>query len=62
MDYDFEKGRDYYLEDGKIIYTKRWLKKRGSCCGSMCRNCPFYPPYEKGNTVIEKDNDDEDEK
>jgi hypothetical protein len=46
---EFEKGRDYYLEDGRVIMTERYHKKRGKCCGSNCRHCAFDPPYTKGN-------------
>ena len=46
---EFEQGKDYYLEDGRIIFTERYLKKRGKCCGSGCRHCTYDPPYQKGN-------------
>jgi len=32
---------DYYLEDGKIVLTEKFLLKRGFCCGSLCRHCPY---------------------
>lgn len=53
---EFEKGKDYYLEDGRIILTERYLKNRGKCCSSGCRHCPYWPPYKKGSTEIKKDN------
>ena len=55
----FEKGIDYYLENGKIIYTEQYLKRRGTCCGSGdngCRHCVFSPPYEKGNRILQEKN------
>jgi hypothetical protein len=48
---EFILGRDYYLEDGRIHFTKEYLEKRGSCCGNECRHCP-YDKSEKGNTSL----------
>jgi len=42
---------DYYFENGLLVYTAAFHLKRGSCCGSGCRHCPFIPPHLKGNTV-----------
>lgn len=39
--FKFEQGVDYYLEKGQIIMTESYLEKKGSCCGSGCRHCPF---------------------
>jgi hypothetical protein len=41
-------GEDYYLEDGKYVFTSTYHLKRGNCCGSGCRHCP-YPKEEKQN-------------
>jgi hypothetical protein len=51
---EFEKGKDYYLEDGRVILTERYLKKRGKCCGSGCRHCPYIPKHTKGSTELKK--------
>ena len=51
---EFEQGKDYYLEDGRIILTERYLKNRGKCCGSGCRHCAFDPPYKKGNQNLKQ--------
>ncbi len=32
---------DYYLENGYVVFTEVYHKKRGYCCGSGCRHCPF---------------------
>ena len=32
---------DYYFEDGKMVMTEAYHLKRGYCCGSACRHCPF---------------------
>jgi hypothetical protein len=49
---EFILGRDYYLEDGRIHFTKEYLlKTKKQCCGSFCRHCP-YDKSEKGNTSL----------
>ena len=35
------EGVDYYLEDGKYVFTEKYHLKRGYCCGSKCRHCPY---------------------
>ena len=32
---------DYYIEDGNYVFTEHYLKKRGYCCESGCRHCPY---------------------
>lgn len=36
-----EEGRDYYLERGYLVFTARYLLRRGYCCESGCRHCPY---------------------
>jgi hypothetical protein len=48
MDFKFEEGNDYYIENGRIIFTESYLIKRKACCGSGCKNCPYWPNYTKG--------------
>jgi hypothetical protein len=36
-----EKGVDYYLENGLLVFTSAFLLKRGYCCESGCRHCPY---------------------
>jgi hypothetical protein len=36
---------DYYIENGKLVFTADFLLRRGFCCGSGCRHCPY--PKEK---------------
>lgn len=35
------EGVDYYLENGYFVFTEYYLAKRGKCCGSGCRHCPY---------------------
>ncbi len=34
-------GLDYYLEGGKFVFTSEYHLKRGYCCNSKCRHCPY---------------------
>ena len=46
---------DFYKdENGRFVMTETFHIKRGSCCGSKCKHCPYEPLYEKGNTNIRK--------
>jgi len=31
----------YYSNDGYIIFTEKYHMKRGYCCKSNCKHCPF---------------------
>ena len=35
------EGRDYYTESGCMVFTGSYLERRGYCCGSGCRHCPY---------------------
>ncbi len=35
------EGIDYYIENGFIVFTAAYLLKRGYCCESGCRHCPY---------------------
>jgi hypothetical protein len=32
---------NYYLENGFIVFTAAYHLKRGYCCNSGCRHCPY---------------------
>jgi hypothetical protein len=33
---------DYYLsEEGFIVFTEQYHRKRGYCCQSGCKHCPY---------------------
>ncbi len=32
---------DFYLEDGLLVLTEQYHRRRGTCCGNRCRHCPF---------------------
>ncbi len=43
-----ERGEAGYTDPrtGLFVLTSAWLARRGRCCGSGCRHCP-YPPEEQ---------------
>ena len=47
---ELEEGVDYLYEDGLIVFTAKFLKERGYCCDSGCRNCPYKAVEEKGGS------------
>jgi hypothetical protein len=34
-------GKDYYIEGGFMVFTADFLRRRGYCCESGCRHCPY---------------------
>ena len=44
----------YYNTDGRIVMTEQYHLKRGSCCGSGCKHCPYTPKHTKGITKTSK--------
>jgi hypothetical protein len=34
-------GIDYYVEEGRVVLTRAYHLKRGFCCNSKCKNCPY---------------------
>lgn len=39
-----DEGDYYYDELGRIVFTAQYHLKRGYCCGSGCRHCPYPAP------------------
>ncbi|MEK6336655.1 MAG: DUF5522 domain-containing protein [Acidobacteriota bacterium] len=35
------EGEDYYWEGEAMVFTERYHLRRGFCCESGCRHCPF---------------------
>jgi hypothetical protein len=38
---ELAEGKDYYSENGAMVFTASYLQRRGYCCGSGCRHCPY---------------------
>jgi hypothetical protein len=35
------EGEDYYWEGKYMVFTRAYHLKRGYCCNSGCRHCPY---------------------
>jgi hypothetical protein len=35
------EGEDYYWEGSAMVFTAAYLRRRGFCCESGCRHCPY---------------------
>lgn len=38
---NLEKDDFYFSEEGYIVFTEKYLLKRGYCCKSGCKHCPY---------------------
>ncbi|WP_243028485.1 DUF5522 domain-containing protein [Thermus albus] len=38
---ELQEGEDFYWEEGRMVFTEVYLRKRGYCCGTGCRHCPW---------------------
>lgn len=38
---DLKKEDFYYSEEGYIVFTEAYHLKRGYCCKSGCKHCPY---------------------
>jgi hypothetical protein len=45
---------DYTIENGLLVFTAAYHLKRGSCCGSGCRHCPYSPQHTAGTTQVSR--------
>ncbi len=44
-------SEDYYFEGPLMVFTAAYHLKRGSCCGSGCRHCPYEKSPAEGEKV-----------
>ncbi|MCW5909434.1 MAG: hypothetical protein KIT62_00080 [Cyclobacteriaceae bacterium] len=42
---------DYYWENGLLVFTAAYHLKRGYCCNSGCRHCPYRDKKSKGEKL-----------
>ena len=43
---------DYYMEGPLMVFTAAYHLKRGFCCGSGCRHCPYGGKNARGSDPI----------
>ena len=48
------EGEDFYWENGYLVFTSAYHLKRGFCCGSGCRHCPYEPQWTKGARALRR--------
>jgi hypothetical protein len=48
---NLREGEDYYVEGGLLVFTAAYHRRRGFCCGSGCRHCPYWPPHSGGKEL-----------
>ena len=45
------EGLDYYVENGRWVFTALYHLKRGYCCENVCRHCPYgNSPADRANS------------
>lgn len=50
---EIKEGEDfYYNEHGYRVFTEKYLLKRGFCCKSGCKHCPYG--YDKNTDTFRK--------
>ena len=45
---ELQLGEDYYYDGPYLVFTANYHLKRGSCCNSGCRHCPYRSSPETG--------------
>jgi hypothetical protein len=53
------EGEDFYWEGGLMVFTQQFHLRRGECCGSRCRHCPYEPRWQAGSTTVAEEKDKE---
>jgi hypothetical protein len=46
------EGEDFYREGPYVVFTEAYHRKRGYCCGSGCRHCPWREQRDSGKTDV----------
>ena len=47
----------YYNDNGQMVMTESYHRRRGSCCGNKCKHCPYEPLHQKGSINLKDTND-----
>ncbi len=54
---EFSKHKDlaedeyYYSPEGYIVFTEKYLLRRGYCCQNGCKHCPYGFDKNKGRII-----------
>ena len=49
------EDEDFYWEGASMVFTARFLSRRGYCCKNGCRHCPYgFEREKRGDKVVEK--------
>ena len=43
-----DEGEDYYMDGPYLVFTEAYHLKRGYCCNSGCRHCPWRLSADEG--------------
>ena len=46
--FSLREGVDYYWEGPAMVFTAAYLSRRGYCCNSGCRHCPYLTSSSEG--------------
>jgi hypothetical protein len=46
----------YYLDNGMVVFTEKFLLDRGFCCDNNCRHCPYKKLNKNENTTRDVQN------
>ncbi|NSL89697.1 hypothetical protein ECE50_022840 [Chitinophaga sp. Mgbs1] len=55
-----EKIDFYYNAEGYMVFTEKYHRDRGYCCGNGCKHCPFSyenVPEPKKSILLKKRNE-----
>lgn len=52
---ELREGEDFYYEGRFVVFTAEYHLKRGYCCGSGCRHCPYDPKWTRGTGSIDEE-------
>ncbi|MBK8312794.1 MAG: hypothetical protein IPL01_01645 [Acidobacteria bacterium] len=50
---ELREGEDYYWDGRFMVFTSEYHLKRGNCCGSGCRHCPYDPQWIRGTVTVD---------
>ena len=49
-----KEGEDFYWEGRLMVFTSAYHQRRGYCCGTGCRHCPYDPQWTKDTTQLKE--------